>query len=54
MAISVNVLGNLLKFLQRVKVDGMEAFAFVEAYTSVQNELALAQNPIWPRQSQRR
>lgn len=46
MTLNVNVLGNTLDFLRRVDLKGLEAFAFVEAYTAIQNEHALAQNPV--------
>lgn len=45
MTFSVNVLNNLREFLQRVEVKGLESFAFVEVFTAVQNEIAIAQNP---------
>lgn len=45
MTLAANVLTNIQQFLQRVRVEGLESFAFVEAYTAIQQELALAQNP---------
>ncbi len=45
MGLNVEVLKNILGFLGRVDMKGMEAFPFVAAYTAVQNELALAENP---------
>lgn len=38
MALNINVLGNILEFLGRVELKGVEAFAFVEAYSAVQGE----------------
>lgn len=45
MALNASILNNTMEFLRRVDVKGLEAFAFVEAYTAIQNEMALAQNP---------
>lgn len=45
MGLNAEVLKNILGFLGRVDMKGMEAFPFVAAYTAVQNELALAENP---------
>ena len=45
MTLSPNVLNNTLEFLRRVEMKGLEAFGFVEAYTALQNDLAVAQNP---------
>lgn len=45
MGLNAQVLNNTLEFLQRSEMKGLEAFAFVSAYTAIQNELALAQNP---------
>lgn len=41
MGLNANVLNNTLEFLRRVETKGLEAFAFVEAYTAIQNEHAL-------------
>lgn len=45
MGLNANVLNNTLEFLRRVEVKGLEAFAFVEAYTALQNEHAMVSNP---------
>jgi hypothetical protein len=45
MGLNAEVLGNTLEFLRRVDMKGLEAFGFVSAYTAIQNELALVQNP---------
>jgi hypothetical protein len=46
MTLNLNVLNNIREFLKRVKVEGLEAFALVEAYSAVQQEIALSQTPI--------
>jgi hypothetical protein len=46
MTLNLNVLNNVREFLKRVKVEGLEAFALVEAYSAVQQEIALSQTPI--------
>jgi hypothetical protein len=38
-AIPPHIAGNLLEFLRRVKSEGMEAIAWVEAYTYVQKHI---------------
>lgn len=45
MALNEQVLNNTLEFLRRVDMKGLEAFAFVQAYTALQNEHQLATNP---------
>lgn len=45
MGLNAEVLNNTLEFLRRSEMKGLEAFAYVSAYTAIQNELALAQNP---------
>jgi hypothetical protein len=45
MTLSLNVLNNLMEFMKRVQVTGLEAFAFAQAYTELQQEQAIAQNP---------
>lgn len=45
MGLNANVLNNSLEFLRRVELKGLEAFAFVEAYTALQNEHAMVSNP---------
>jgi hypothetical protein len=45
MTIKVSVLNNIREFLQRVDMKGMEAFAYAEAFTAIQNEIALQQSP---------
>lgn len=46
MGLNTNVLNNTLDFMRRVEMKGLEAFAFVEAYTALQNEFQMAQNPM--------
>jgi hypothetical protein len=38
-----HIAGNILEFLRRVKSEGMEALAWVEAYTFMQQHAAQAQ-----------
>lgn len=39
MTLAANVVNNTLEFLKRVDMKGLEAFAFVEAYTAIQKEV---------------
>lgn len=47
-AIPAHIAGNLLEFLRRVKSEGMEAVAWVEAYTYVQQFVPQQQPPAAP------
>lgn len=35
----LTVLANIMKFLERVQITGSEAFAWIEAYQAIQNEI---------------